>query len=60
MLEVRLAIQVGRLHIALVLVGLEHNEVSWHKLVAKDLDDLADFEILPVIGSEYAGRGVCS
>ena len=52
LLKVCLTIKIGRLNIALVVVALEHNHVGWHELVAQNLDDLADFEVLPAIGLE--------
>ena len=34
------------------MVALQNNHVGWHKLVAQDFDDLANFEILPAVWLE--------
>ena len=49
LLQIGLAIKISCLNVALVLLGLEYNEISGHKLVSQHFYHLADSQILPII-----------
>ena len=38
---------------------LQNNQIGWHKLVAEDFDNLADFEVLPSVRTEDFVGDVC-
>lgn len=38
---------------------LQNNQIGWHKLVAQHFDNLADFEVLPGVGTEHFVSNIC-